>query len=141
MFSMAARAKHDAWVLEAGKHADDVEGAKARYIEIAKEIGWEGGKSGSGGAMGGVRVSMMASEEEKLGESSGTSGLHDAVIDGDQGRVRRIVKEGSDVNGRDEYVGSFLTMTLLDYVFVGGADQDRVLHPYISRRTGGTWRW
>lgn len=100
---MAARAKHDAWVTQSQKYSD-VEEAKGRYIEIAKEIGWEGGKSGSGGAMGGVKVSVMAKEEATPGDEVGTSELHEAVIDGRAEEVERLVKAGSDVDSKDEYV-------------------------------------
>lgn len=107
LFSMASRAKYDAWNSQAGKYADDVDGAKGRYIEIAREMGWEGAESGSSssGPMGGVRVSTMAApEEEGSGEPNGTSKLHDAVIDADESLVRRLVKEGEHVDTRDQYV-------------------------------------
>lgn len=103
MFSMAARAKHDAWVTQSQKFTD-VEEAKGRYIEIAKEIGWEGGKTGSRGAMGGVKVSVMAQEEDTRGDEAGTSELHEAVIDGRAEEVERLVKAGSSVDSKDEYV-------------------------------------
>lgn len=113
IFSMQARAKHDAWVTQSQKFTD-IEEAKSRYIEIAKEIGWEGGKSGSGGAMGGVRVSMMA-QEEGLGEEVGESSkLHEAVIDGKVEEVERLVKGGSNVDSKDEYVSLDLTSGLID---------------------------
>lgn len=117
MFSMAARAKHDAWVAQAARFSDDTDGAKARYIEIAKELGWEGGKAGASGsgALGGVRVSTMAPPEDPdAGEASGSSRLHDAVIDGDEARVRRIIQEGEKVDVRDEYV-----RTLVDFLDAG----------------------
>jgi len=100
---MAARAKHDAWVTQSQKYSD-VEEAKGRYIEVAKEIGWEGGKSGSGGAMGGVKVSVMAQEEDSPGDEVGTSELHEAVIDGRAEEVERLVKAGNSVDSKDEYV-------------------------------------
>ena len=103
MFSMAARAKHDAWVTQSQKYTD-VEEAKGRYIEIAKEIGWEGGKSGSGGAMGGVKVSVMAKAEDTRGDEAGSSELHEAVIEGRAEEVERLVKAGRDVDSKDEYV-------------------------------------
>jgi len=103
MFSVAARAKHDAWATQSQKYSD-VEEAKGRYIEIAKEIGWEGGKSGSGGAMGGVKVSVMAKEEDSLGNEAGSSELHEAVIDGRVEEVERLVKAGRDVDSKDDYV-------------------------------------
>jgi hypothetical protein len=99
---MQARAKHDAWVSEAQKYVNDVEEAKGRYIEIAKGLGWEGGKSGSGGAMGGVKVSMMAPEE--IGGEGESSKLHEAVIDEKGDEIERIVKSGIGVNAKDEYV-------------------------------------
>jgi hypothetical protein len=100
---MQARAKHDAWVTQSQKYTE-VEEAKGRYIELAKEIGWEGGKSGSGGAMGGVKVSVMAQEEvEGEGESSK---LHEAVIDGRVEEVERLVKGGTSVDSKDEYVSA-----------------------------------
>jgi hypothetical protein len=116
---MQARAKHDAWVAQAQKYADDEEGAKARYIEIAKDLGWEGGKSGSGGAMGGVRVSMMAQDE---GEGSGsTSKLHEAVLDGQIKEVERLLSAGAGVDSRDAYVSFCLSGSRLPmYAEVSG---------------------
>ena len=99
---MQARAKHDAWVTQSQKHSE-VEGAKSRYIELAKEIGWEGGKSGQGGAMGGVKVSTMA-QDTSVDEEGEMSELHEAVIDGKVEEVERLVKGGSDVDSKDEYV-------------------------------------
>jgi hypothetical protein len=101
IFSMQARAKHDAWVTQSQKHSE-VEPAKSRYIELAKEIGWEGGKSGQGGAMGGVKVSTMA--QESVDEEGEMSELHEAVIDGKVEEVERLVKGGSDVDSKDQYV-------------------------------------
>jgi hypothetical protein len=98
---MQARAKHDAWVTQSQKHSE-VEEAKSRYIELAKEIGWEGGKSGQGGAMGGVKVSTMA--QDSVDEEGETSELHEAVIDGKVEEVERLIKGGSDVDPKDEYV-------------------------------------
>lgn len=107
---MQARAKHDAWVTQAQKYVDDTEGAKARYIEIAKDLGWEGGRSGSGGAMGGVRVSMMAQEDQEEGSRVGeTSKLHEAVLDGNVKEVERILAAGGVVDTRDEYVSAAST--------------------------------
>jgi hypothetical protein len=103
MFSPAARAKHDAWVAQSKKY-NDIEEVKGRYIEIAKELGWEGGKSGSGGAMGGVKVSVMAQEENVSGREAGTSKLHEAVIDGTEEEVVDLVGAGTSVNSKDEYV-------------------------------------
>jgi hypothetical protein len=102
IFSMQARAKHDAWVTQSQKHSE-VEEAKGRYIELAKEIGWEGGKSGQGGAMGGVKVSTMA-QDTSVNEEGETSELHEAVIDGKVEEVERLVKGGGDVDSKDEYV-------------------------------------
>ena len=96
---MQARAKHDAWLAQSQKYAE-VDNAKERYIELAKEIGWEGGTSGSGGALGGVKVSVMAQEEGE-GESSK---LHEAVIDGKVEEVERLVRAGTSVDTKDEYV-------------------------------------
>jgi hypothetical protein len=99
---MQARAKHDAWVTQSKKYANDTEDARERYMEIAKELGWEGGDSSSGSAIGGIRVSMMAQEEVPAGASSE---LHDAVIEGRAEEVERLVKSGMDVDSRDNYVG------------------------------------
>jgi hypothetical protein len=101
---MQARAKHDAWVAQAYNYAQDPEEAKGRYIEIAKELGWEGGKSGSGGAMGGVRVSTMAPPEENQGAGGEVSKLHEAVLDGQVQEVERLLSGGAGVDSIDEYV-------------------------------------
>lgn len=103
---MQARAKHDAWVTQSQKYSE-VEEAKSRYIDLAKEIGWEGGKSGQGGAMGGVKVSMMA-QDPSVDEGGETSELHEAVIDGKVEEVERLVKGGNDVNLKDEYASLFM---------------------------------
>jgi hypothetical protein len=102
MFSMAARAKHDAWVTQSQKYTD-VEEAKERYIELAKEIGWEAGESGSGAPMGGMKVSMMA-QDTSLDREGEASELHEAVIDGKAEEVERLVKSGISVDAVDIYV-------------------------------------
>lgn len=117
MFSIQARAKHDAWVAQAQKYSQDPEEAKSRYIEIAKELGWEGGKSGSGGAMGGVRVSTMAPPEEDQGGGGEISKLHEAVLDGKVQEVELLLSGGAGVDGIDEYVslGRWLSGCVLQY--------------------------
>lgn len=113
MFSMTARAKHDAWVNQAKLYSSDLSSAKERYISIARDIGWDGdvSASSSSGPMGGVKVSTMAPLEvdRDTGAGSGSSKLHDAVIDGDERVVRTLIEdERVPVDSRDEYVSSVL---------------------------------
>ena len=54
--------------------------------------------------MGGVKVSVMAKEEDSLGNEAGSSELHEAVIDGRVEEVERLVKAGRDVDSKDDYV-------------------------------------
>lgn len=116
MFSMAARAKYDAWVQQS-KTYPELDDARERYIDIARDIGWDGdvSSSGSSGPMGGVRVSTMAPPAEEGGE--GSSKLHDAVIDGDVKAVRRLLKEeGVSVDSRDEYVSTLPAVVVVKAV-------------------------
>lgn len=62
MFSMAARAKYDAWVAQAGKQAN-VQDARARYVEIATRIGWKG--EGLNDADGDVDLDNLSEDDEK----------------------------------------------------------------------------
>ena len=57
--------------------------------------------------MGGVKVSTMA-QDTSVDEEGETSELHEAVIDGKVEEVERLVKGGSDVDSKDEYVGLLL---------------------------------
>ena len=106
-----------------------MEGAEARYIAIARELGWSedktpeieaegeldldsddeegsgGGGSGSGssGSGLGVSVSMMSASQEKSG-----SVLSDLAIAGDVQGLRALfdVNPDVDVNAKDENVSS-----------------------------------
>ena len=105
---MTARAKYDAWVSQSRIYPD-LDDAKERYVDIARDIGWDGDVSSKGGngPMGGVKVSTMAPlDEGRLeGQGEGSSKLHDAVIDGDISMARKLIsQDGVPVDTRDEYV-------------------------------------
>jgi hypothetical protein len=62
IFSMAARAKHDAWVAQAAKQPS-TSAARARYIEIATRIGWKG--EGLNDAEDDVDLDNLSEDDEK----------------------------------------------------------------------------
>jgi len=72
MFAFEAKAKYDAWAKTASEYAGREGDARARYVEIARSVGYtgaeegeeaEGGKKKSGGTGMGVGVSVMAPPE------------------------------------------------------------------------------
>lgn len=129
IFDMTGRAKWDAWSAANKTYGDRVDGAEARYIAIARELGWSEDKmpeveaeseldldsddeegSGSGGGGGGsglgVSVSMMSASPAESG-----SVLSDLAIAGDVQGLRTLldVNPDVDVNAKDENVSSRYT--------------------------------
>ncbi|KAK4688503.1 hypothetical protein P7C73_g1601, partial [Tremellales sp. Uapishka_1] len=129
MFSLAARAKYDAWVAQAAKY-DALEAARQRYIVIAAQIGWSGeglddseendiddeedgsedkrrrdkGKKKEAGIMG-KSVSVMVSHEHSLGiDGDAKSPIHEAVIDESLEEVKTLLANSpSLLDAKDEF--------------------------------------
>jgi hypothetical protein len=70
MFAFEAKAKYDAWASTATTYEGREGDARARYVEIARGVGYapdeeeEGGGKKAPGGMG-VSVSVMSSEEQE----------------------------------------------------------------------------
>ena len=134
---MTGRAKWDAWSAASKTYRDRVDDAEARYIAIARSLGWSedkepehddegeldldsddeggtirGGNGGGGGGGGGsglgASVSMMSASQEKSG-----SIVNDLAIAGDVQGLRTFLdtNPGIDVNAKDENVSSKYTNT------------------------------
>jgi len=134
IFDMAGRAKWDAWE-KLGKTLPEGEGdgraeAEAKYLEIARGLGWvehadssevsgkgkgkekefasgdpeeSGGGGGGGGGSGmGVSVSVMARAEE---EEQDDDTIHGIVLSNDTTRLQSFLKAHSSqvVDEKDEY--------------------------------------
>ncbi|KAL7421217.1 hypothetical protein Q5752_004102 [Cryptotrichosporon argae] len=118
-YAFEARAKYDAWAAASGRYADDGAGARGRYVEIARGVGWDGrgdadedevdlerldeGDEGAGssarGGMG-VKVSVMADDERRSGQAT----IHDAVADGDAAAVAALLAAApASANAVDEF--------------------------------------
>ncbi|EPT04018.1 hypothetical protein FOMPIDRAFT_1046491 [Fomitopsis schrenkii] len=125
IFDMTGRAKWDAWSAANKSYGDRVDGAEARYIAIARSLGWsedktpedrdegeldldsddegETSRSGSGGGGSGsglgASVSMMSASREKSG-----SVLSDLAIAGDARGLRTFLgaHPDADINTKDE---------------------------------------
>jgi len=133
IFDMAGRAKWDAWeklgktLPEGGGDGDGRMEAEARYIEIARGLGWvehkegsdvvgkgkgkekevdtedpEESESGGGGSGMGLTVSVMARPEE---EEQDDNTIHGIVLSNDRNRLLSFLETHSDqaVDEKDEY--------------------------------------
>ncbi|KZT75121.1 hypothetical protein DAEQUDRAFT_720337 [Daedalea quercina L-15889] len=120
IFDMTGRAKWDAWNTAGKTYGGKAGEAEARYIAIARDLGWsedkapapqghldldsddgEGGESsrGGGGFGFGTSVSTMSTSEEKSG-----SALSDLAIAGNAHELQLFLDANPnvDVNTRDE---------------------------------------
>ncbi|VDB99717.1 unnamed protein product [Peniophora sp. CBMAI 1063] len=123
-FDMTGRAKWDAWAQAGKEYAGRGADAEARYLEIARGMGWvagetlvqadkgkgkaEGGageeeeSSSRGGGTGmGISVSKMAVE----GEEESASELHRLAVEDDAFELLNYIDgtPGLDVNAKDEF--------------------------------------
>lgn len=101
-FYPAQRAKWDAWAAQAKAHPTPA-GARERYVQLAKEIGWAGEKARGPGWRS---VSIMApGQQEQAGEGEeALSPIHEATLDDDLPQVRELLKRRPEcVNERGQY--------------------------------------
>ncbi|WVR09178.1 hypothetical protein IAU60_006240 [Kwoniella sp. DSM 27419] len=109
IFSPAPRAKYDAWVAQHKKYAgqDGKERARARYIEIAKRIGWDGAVREDED----IDLENLDAEEPTSSTSSGTNAmggvkgytaLHLAADRGYAEMVEYLLRAGADRHLKDE---------------------------------------
>ncbi|KIK70886.1 hypothetical protein GYMLUDRAFT_32961 [Collybiopsis luxurians FD-317 M1] len=116
IFDMTGRAKWDAWDA-AGKRYHSVAEAENRYLEIARDLGWQPGLTGSpkneneaedediwddsdsvkshggGGGGLGVSVSSMAAPETETDDS-----LHGLAIAGDVQKLENLISLHPEIN-------------------------------------------
>jgi len=117
IFDMTGRAKWDAWDA-AGKKYSGGTGAESRYLEIARDLGWQPGvssnkskesddesdsssESGGGGSSGmGVVVSSMAAPETETDSST-----HGLAIAGDADKLETLISLDKDIdlNALDDF--------------------------------------
>lgn len=120
---MTGRAKWDAWDA-AGKKYSGGTGAESRYLEIARDLGWQPGvssnkskesddesdsssESGGGGSSGmGVVVSSMAAPETETDNST-----HGLAIAGDADKLETLISLDKDIdlNALDDFASAALT--------------------------------
>ena len=125
IFDFTGRAKWDSWQ-EAGKkystQSDPDGAAQARYLEIAKSLGWKPGATAEGDSLGhdagggkestkgaatgmGVFVSTMSAPKD-----DDLSTIHGLAIAGDTQKLEKILiaRPSLDLNRKDEYVRAFI---------------------------------
>lgn len=125
---MTGRAKWDAWDA-AGKQYSGGTGAETRYLEIARDLGWQpgvfvsesnesddesdsSGDSGGGGSSGlGVVVSSMAEPETETDNS-----IHGLAIAGDANKLENLISLDKDIdlNALDD----FASIVVIKLVFL-----------------------
>ncbi|KAF9520653.1 hypothetical protein BS47DRAFT_1286893, partial [Hydnum rufescens UP504] len=100
MFDLTGRAKWDSWD-SVGKAYDNRPGdVEARYIQIARDLGWNGITSGNGGM--GVSVSVMADSSDD-GDEEVEASLHGHALSGEVESLTALADQGADVNILDEF--------------------------------------
>ena len=129
IFDITGRAKWDAWS-RIGKEYSDVECAEARYLELAKELGWDGteqssvpeANKGKGKASEGDDEAIWDSEESSSKVSGGLGfsvstlaytkeaserSVHGFAVEDKTREIEELLARAPDLdlNGLDEHVG------------------------------------
>ncbi|KAE9408193.1 ankyrin [Gymnopus androsaceus JB14] len=115
IFDMTGRAKWDAWDAAGKRYTDGAE-AEGRYLEIARDLGWQPGESDPsseehGGASGmGVAVSSMAAPETEIDNT-----LHGLAIAGDVNKLETLISLDRDIdlNALDDFASHIEIVQLL----------------------------
>lgn len=124
LLDFTGKAKWDSWQKlgkEYSTRSDPDGAAQARYLEIAKSLGWKSGAAADDGhdADGdrgsnkgvltgtGVFVSTMSAPKDNTGDDLGT--IHGLAIDGDAQKLKKMLETNTslDVNQKDEFVSVF----------------------------------
>jgi len=125
IFDFTGRAKWESWQevgIRYSSQSDPDGSAQARYLEIAKSLGWKPGATAGGDSLGhdtdgerestkgfvtgtGVFVSTMSAPMDDDLDT-----VHGLAIAGDTQRLEKLLTAGTslDLNQRDEYVSVFL---------------------------------
>lgn len=129
LLDFTGRAKWDSWQELGKKYSTqpDPDGvAQARYLEIAKSLGWRLGATADDGSLGhdtgddiestkgvitgtGVFVSTMSAPKGHTDDDLST--IHGLAIAGDAQKLEEMLKANLslDINQRDEFVSVFIT--------------------------------
>jgi acyl-CoA-binding protein len=124
IFDLTGRAKWDSWLEVGTKYStqSDPDGAaQARYLEIARSLGWKSGATSDDDSLGrdtdgggentkgvgtGMGVSVSTMSAPKVDDSDTIHGL---AIAGDAQKLERTLtaEPSLDLNQKDEYVSVF----------------------------------
>lgn len=151
---MTGRAKWDAWN-DAGKKYTSAADAKARYLQIARDLGWsEEAKPEPTAPTESTPANSIWDDDSRPSSGKGSSGMgpsvssmkppdtakdntiHGFAVSNDVEALKSLLKMQTDidVNQHDEYVRRFF----LEYLLAISSHCPRDLHHYIWLQTGGT---